>query len=415
MKESFVNRKYLFYMTVKSIIKRVLKEQSEEWLDITPEYYIDLLKYVNGDGSLIKRLPDYRGKKIRVTGDLSFNEGRDVSNIDSIDYVDGKLDISSTNISYFDKDKVKGRFSYWNSKMWKIERQKILNQKLSTLDEYRQEGEWDVTNDDDESNETEALYMHLRSEGIVNEYENDEGEEKEEDKYFIWKTKYKHYGNTSMYEWLGSDKFESEWIVIPDDEIQNAATESLKQRIDEMGYEAFTSWVWENNLDEKEVENWLYDFYEGDVRDSPEDFGIEKELTSQQERYVEIYEEKINRLNNRLNSEDLTDEEIEDIEDEITGAEELIEDIKENPEGDYSEEGIEDAIQSRVEDTSNYFVGFLKDMGYEPKYILQFVDIDGVCEDIIRNDGYGNILSSYDGSDDEYKVNDKWYHVMRHN
>jgi hypothetical protein len=37
MKESFVNRKYLFYMTVKSTIKRVLKEQSEEWLDITPE------------------------------------------------------------------------------------------------------------------------------------------------------------------------------------------------------------------------------------------------------------------------------------------------------------------------------------------------------------------------------------------
>jgi hypothetical protein len=415
MKESFVNRKYLYYMNLKNIIRRVLNEQDEEWVDVSPEYYMDLLKYVNGNGAIIKRLPDYNGKKIRITGDLDLNGYKDISNIDSIDYVDGDLSINSTNISYFDKNKVKGIFSYWHSTMYSIEKRRILNQKLDTLDGYRQEGEWDVTNDDDESNETEALYMHLRSEGIVNEYENDEGEEVEEDKYFIWKTKYTSYGNSSMFEWLGSDKFESEWIVIPDDKIHYAATEALKQRIDEMGFDSFNEQVWENNLDEKEVENWLYDFYEGDVRDSPKDFGIEKELTSQQERYVEIYEEKINRLNNRLNSEDLTDKEIEDIEDEITGAEELIEDIKENPEGDYSEEGIEDAIQSRVEDTSNYFLEFLKDMGYEPKYILQFVDIDGVCEDIIRNDGYGNILSSYDGLDDEYKVNDKWYHVMRHN
>jgi len=49
------------------------------------------------------------------------------------------------------------------------------------------------------------------------------------------------------------------------------------------------------------------------------------------------------------------------------------------------------------------------------EYIIEFVDIDGVCEDVISNDGYGNILNGYDGQDDEYKVNGKWYHVMRHN
>ena len=51
-------------MSLKNIIRKVLKEQDEEWVDVSPEDYIDLLKYVNGDGSLIKRLPDYRGKKI---------------------------------------------------------------------------------------------------------------------------------------------------------------------------------------------------------------------------------------------------------------------------------------------------------------------------------------------------------------
>jgi hypothetical protein len=399
-------------MNLKNIIRRVLKEQDEEWVNIDPEYYIDLLKYVNGDGALIKRFPQYRGKKIRITGDLRLNNV-DVTNIDSVDYVDGILDLGSSEVSYFDKNKVKGSFNYYNSKMYRLERAKILKKKLESLDQYRQEGEWDVTNNDEESNETEALYKHLRSKGFVSKYENNEGEEIKEDKYFIYKTKYRHYGNTSMYEWLGKDNFESEWIVIPDDRIKYAAIEYLEQRIDEMGYESFSEWVWENNLNEQQINDWLYDFYEDGVRDDPESYGIEKDLTSEQERYVEIYEEKINRLTKKLNPEDITEEEYDEIEAEIIDIENLIQEIKENPEGDFNEDLIGDAIQAQVDDSASDFPRFLKDMGFDPNFILDFVDIDGVCEDIIRSDGYGDILNSYDGDDDTYKVNDKWYHVMR--
>jgi len=397
------------------LIRRILKEQSEEWIDISPEDYYDLLKYVNGDGSLIKKIPQYKGKKIKITGDLDLSRDTKVSNIDSINYVTGNLNIDNTNISYFDKDTVKGRFSNMYSKMYKIEKKKILNQKLNTLDGYRQEGEWDVTNNDEESNKTEALFMHLKEDGFLGKYENNEGEEVSEDKYFIWETKYKHYGNTSMYEWLGEFSHESEWIVIPDDKIEYVATEQLKQQIDAMGYESFSESIWVNNLNEDEVHSWLYDFYEGMVRDSPEEYDIEKHLSLQQEKYVEVYEKKINILNSRLVNEDLTDEEIEEIEDDIFGAEELIKDIKENPEGDYSEDGIEGSIESQIDDSKYDFPRFLIEMGYDSKYILDFVDIDAVCEDVINSDGYGNILNGYDGKDDEYKVNGKWYHVMRYN
>jgi len=397
------------------LIRRILKEQSEEWIDISPEDYYDLLKYVNGDGSLIKKIPQYKGKKINITGDLDLSRDTKVSNIDSINYVTGNLNIDNTNISYFDKDTVKGRFSNMYSKMYKIEKKKILNQKLNTLNGYRQEGEWDVTNNDEESNKTEALFMHLKEDGFLGKYENNEGEEVSEDKYFIWETKYKHYGDTSMYEWLGEFSHESEWIVIPDDKIEYVATEQLKQQIDAMGYESFSESTWVNNLNEDEVHSWLYDFYEGMVRDSPEEYDIEKNLSLQQEKYVEVYEKKINILNSRLVNEDLTDEEIEEIEDDILGAEELIKDIKENPEGDYSEDGIEESIESQIDDSKYDFPRFLIEMGYDSKYILDFVDIDAVCEDVINSDGYGNILNGYDGKDDEYKVNGKWYHVMRYN
>jgi len=397
------------------LIRRILKEQSEEWIDISPEDYYDLLKYVNGDGSLIKKIPQYKGKKIKITGDLDLSRDTKVSNIDSINYVTGNLNIDNTNISYFDKDTVKGRFSNMYSKMYKIEKKKILNQKLNTLDGYRQEGEWDVTNNDEESNKTEALFMHLKEDGFLGKYENNEGEEVSEDKYFIWETKYRHYGDTSMYEWLGEFSHESEWIVIPDDKIEYVATEQLKQQIDAMGYESFSESIWVNNLNEDEVHSWLYDFYEGMVRDSPEEYDIEKHLSLQQEKYVEVYEKKINILNSRLVNEDLTDEEIEEIEDDIFGAEELIKDIKENPEGDYSEDGIEGSIESQIDDSKYDFPRFLIEMGYDSKYILDFVDIDAVCEDVINSDGYGNILNGYDGKDDEYKVNGEWYHVMRYN
>ena len=213
---------------------------------------------------------------------------------------------------------------------------------------------------------------------------------------------------------MGSESFESEWVVYPDDEIKRAAYEKIKSDIEEVGYEIFRPWVWENNLDDRQVRDWLYENYEDYVRSEPEDWDISKELSSQQEKYVEIYEQKLERLNSKLENEELTDEETEEIEDEISNIEDIVEEIKENPEGEYNEDEIEDRIQSLVDDYSDDFPRYLKDHGYESNYILEFVDIDGVCEDILQDSGYGEILNGYDSTDDEYKVNGKWYHVMRH-
>lgn len=403
-------------MSIKKIIRRVLLEQSEEWIDITPEDYIDLLKYVNGDGSLIKRLPDYRGKKIRVVGNLDLYRTDWVSNIDSVDLIQGDLNIESSNISNFDKSKVKGNFRNYQSKMYQIEQQKILKQKLNHQEVLREEGAWDVDNQDEISEETEALYQYLTEFRVPQTIENEEtGETITEDKYFIYHENYRHYGNANMYTWLGEDNFESEYVVYPDNRIQKAAEEAVQSLIDDSGYDAFREWVWENNLDEHEVRDFLYNEYEDVVRDSPEDYDIQKELSQEQERYIQIYEEKIDRLNNRLENEDLSEEQTEEIEDEISSIENIIEEIRENPEGDYNEDEIEGAIEGYVDNYANDFVTYLKDRGFPKNYILEFIDIDGVIQDIISSDGYGQILNGYDGSDNEYKVNETWYHVMRYN
>lgn len=398
-------------MGLKNNIRMYLNEQDEEWVSVSPEEYKDLLKYVNGDGSIINRLPDYKGKKIKIDGDLDLSYNGNVTNIDSIDYVDGNLDITKTNITYFDKNKVKGWFRYYSSRMEQIEKKKILDKKLKVLNGYRENGEWNVEDNNDElSNETEALFLHLMDIGSVSKYENEEGETVPEDKYFIWTD-----SNHNYYEWLGDENGESEWMVIPDDKIRDVAREYLQDSIDDSGYETFSPNVWENNLDTQEVERWLYDYFSDDIRNNPEYFDVPISLSEQQENYVKIYTQKIEKLTRRLSDEDLTEDQIEEIKDEISNIEEIIEDIHDSPEGDYSEEAIEDEINARVSDNSSDFMDFLKNIGYDTKYFLEFVDVDGVIEDIIDHDSYGSIINRYDGNDDEYKVNGKWYHVMRQN
>jgi hypothetical protein len=393
-------------MSLNSLIKKIIKEETEEWVDVSPEEYKELLDYVNGDGSFIKRLPDYVGKKIRITGELDLRGNKNVTNIDSVDLVEGDLDISYSSVSYFDKNKVRGRFDYWGSEMQRLEKLKIHKQRLAQQDVLREDDDWNVENNDKESNETEAIFEYLKESGNV---------EEGEDKYFLFKENYNHYGDSSVYLWLGSKNFESEYVVYEGDKIYDAAKENLESRIEESGFDTFREWVWEYHIDERYVRDYLYEDYSEYVRQSPEDWNITKEFTKQQKEYLEIHQANIDRLNQKLEDGGLTNEEQEEIESDIYDYEQLIEDIKENPEGDYNEQDIEDTIEGMVDDNVDNIFSLLRDRGYDGHALLDFVDVDAAIDYVIRTDGYGNTLNSYDGTEDSYTINGEEYYVMRYN
>jgi hypothetical protein len=388
-------------MALKTIIRKILKEQAEEWVDVEPEEYLDLLKYVNGDGSRIKNFPQYKGKKIRILGNIVIDD-TEVSNIDSIDYVQGDLDISYTNIEFFDKSKVRGSFRNWGSEMEKIEKRKALQIKYDKLEKLRNSDAWNTSDGDILSYQTEALFQHLKSSGVVDE---------DEDKYFI----YPDYesGFVQHFIWLGSKLFESEWVVIREDKIYEAAYNSLKDTIDEVGYESFSAWVWEDYLDRDEIKRWLYDPYSEMVWDDPESWSIEKQLSNEQQKMVETFESRMEKLNYRLENEELTDDENTEIEDQISSIEDIIKDIKEDPKGEYDENEIEEAIERLTDEVADDFPDYLKNHGFHSSYILNFVDIDEVIDYVIRSDGYGSVLNRYDGSEDQEKVEGTWFYVMR--
>ena len=80
---------------------------------------------------------------------------------------------------------------------------------------------------------------------------------------------------------------------------------------------------------------------------------------------------------------------------------------------DYDEDQIENTIEDFVDSEIENFPRYMKNMGFEDDKILDFIDMDDLFTYVINSDGYGNILNHYDGRDDEYLVNNKWYHVMR--
>jgi hypothetical protein len=399
---------------MRDFFKNFLLEQDENLVTLTPDQYTETLEDVGGIASRVGNLKPYRGKGIVINGSLDLRKFKNVGPLTGVVRIMGRLDISNTNVSNIDGITVDGYVSSWGSTMHTNQLKKERNKKLSELTDYRENDEWNAENKDDDSERTEALYDFLVQEGIPTLYEDDNGDEIEEDKYFIYPNGVGNHGIGKQYEWLGSDTLQPDtYDVYTEDELDVAAKRYVESMVDDMGYDAFSSWVWDQALNKGEWRSWLEDFYDDIVRDDPENYDIGLELSTNQQHQVNQLTKTIENLNNRLEKEELSDEEYENIERKIEGLEETIEDIKEDPQGGYDESSIENEITDRVNEYVDDIDDFIKHYGYESSFIMDFVDLNEVTDIVVNNDGYGNLLNSHDGEMFETQVNGDWYFVMR--
>lgn len=392
-------------MKMSKIIEGLIIEQelNDEWVKLSPDEYVDLLDLVNGIGSRIKNIKGYKGKKIYITGNLRIpSTGIKITDIDSIDYVNGNLDIRDTDIKYFDKNKVEGNFSYYGSEMWDIERRQANQKKLAELDELRKQDVWNINNGEDVSIRTSLLFNKLQNDGTV---------EEGEDKYFLYPELRERQRQT--FEWLGDDKFESTYTVYTEEEADIAAIQYVEELLDELGFTAFSPWVFENNIDEDYTEDFLTDYYTDTVYESPGDWGVPLELSDDQKKYLEITQKRIDKLQESLNQPNITEEEKQKIKKDIFDFEAIIDDIKENPEGDeYDEDQIDEVVKSLVDNNKDSILDFIDEMGMGDEFKMNFIDKKGVAEDVINSDGYG-VLSFYDGEVDEEYYDGETYYIVR--
>ena len=399
-------------MSIKHFVKNFIVENDEDIIQMSPEDYLEVLDDVGGIAERVYKV--YR-KPIVITGDLNLGKYKNVGPLTGIQRIMGRLDISHTNVPSVEGITVDGYVSDYGSSMWKIKMQRELNRKLAELDEKRQDGEWDVENEDDDSERTEALYEYLERNGDVDTVEDEEGNDVPEDKYYIYPSGRATYGYGKQYEWLGAGGGfnPNTYDVYTEDEANRAATQAVESMLDDMGMDAFSEWVFDDALDKQSWTSWLYDFYDDYVRQDPGDWDIPLELSQQQMRQVQQLQANLDSLNKRLETEELPDDQYEQIESQIEDLEEYIQNIKDDPQGGYDESTIENVINDRVSEWEDDIKGFINHYGYDKNFIMDFIDTDSIVNTVISSDGYGSLLNSYDGDYDTFDINGTTYYVMR--
>jgi hypothetical protein len=400
-------------MSMKNFIKDFLLEQDENLVTISPDQYLETLESVGGLASRVAILKPFKGKGIVIDGDLDLRKFKNVGKLTGIVRVKGRLDIANTNVSSLDGITVDGYVSSHNSTMYINKLKNIKNQKLAKLAQYRRDEEWNIENGEDESERTEALYDYLIEEGIPDRIEYEDGSENEEDKYFIYPNGSGSYGVGKQYEWIGGDSLSPTYYdVYTSDELDLAALQYVENLVNDVGMDAFKSWVWEDGVDSEKWEEWLIDFYEETVYDDPEGYNVEKELSNEQAQQVNQMNNTIANLTKKLEDPNLSDEEKNKIKTKIYGLTNIIEEIAEEPEGDYDDDSVRDIAKSMASEYENDILGFIETYGFDKKFFMDFVDLKRVTETVVNSDGYGQLLSSSGEEAFEANINGTWYFVI---
>ena len=178
-----------------------------------------------------------------------------------------------------------------------------------------------------------------------------------------------------------------------------------------------------DNLEKDYVRRYITDTFEEIVWNDPEGYvdESERELSKKQIEEIQVLSFRINLLETEIQKmasmnvenpiqEKRVDELLESYQGLIDDYQEQIQEIEDNPDGDYKEEAIEAAVQSQIENYWDDPIGFLEDWAGE--ITKNFVDIDGIIDDIVEEDGL-SVLSRYDGEVHEVQQNDEVYYIIR--
>jgi hypothetical protein len=424
----------------KHLIK-VIKEQEEEYYKISPQELLNMLELGSYSSAVLKP-KFFEGKKLYVTGDLDLR-GKPIKTLGNIAYIDGNLDISKTNISSVEGVRVKGYISDYGSP---VEAKRIRQEELKKLagaESRREDGDWDLTNPniDEEGLAANALFDHLVSEGKLDEMDNetkellntkiqqleelksaynpteedsqdyiydemsdleDEIEELQEnyaDVYNIIPTGYQPYNKVYAFEVIGLRN--QEYMVGTYDDMYEAAIEKTEQLLDDVGLDGLKKELWMNNLDKDSMREYIEEFYDNDIRESPESHFRQDdyELTDEQEERKEQLENQISDLKEQLENTQEEDE-INDLEQQIDELQDEFDSIE--PDDEPTEEMIEEKVSQYVKRAMRDPANWFESMGLEDS-IQYYVNMKGVAKDIVDHDGIGTI-SSYDGSYDNVYI-----------
>lgn len=467
MKKLVLTEKELKQFLTKILIES--EEETDNYIFMTGDEYKELLRLSSWNSAGLMRIPKFRNKKIVITTKLDLS-GKPIKRLDGVVRVDGPLSISNTNIADISNIAVKGWVSDYGTPIEAKRKAKERREKLASAEERRENDEWNLEgNIDDEGLKANALFNHLVSDGEIEPIDEEEKEllnnlkqqseelnkkykeceedclellnqvdevddkiqeleEKNVDVYYVIPTKYGHY-KLDVFEVVTPGLQDKRYAVGDEDEISDSLRNYYEEYIESIGRREFMlsyKHLIENNIDKREFENHLEQVYDEWVRDSPDSYfnDDDYELTSEQEARQDELENYIEEMENLLSDtqdeqrdiEDSDSEEYQKLDEKIKEIETNIETAQEELDGieplqEPTEEMIENKVKELVEDGLYDPVDWFRNLGYD-EIPEQFIDMDGVVQDLYDQGDYGD-LNSYDGSYDTQEVNGKYYYIMR--
>jgi vacuolar-type H+-ATPase subunit I/STV1 len=443
---------------LRKVINQIIVETEDEYYRISPEDYLDVMQYASYNGNVFRKMKQYGGKPLYITGDLDLG-GKDVKDIGPIAYVDGSLDIRSTKVSDLGGLQVKKYISDSGSPREKIRERQELNAKLGEQESLRDSDEWALEQGDETGEKAHALFDNLVNNGEIEplsdedkekltilrrklqdleqEYEElddnddrayevqeaidetqseiEELEENDADVYMMYaQPRYTHYGLT-QFEVLIPGFKDREYTVGTNEEMDAAALQYAVSYIDDVGADGFSESFIEDYLDVDAIVSMAEDDYDYQIRDYPDSYFSDSdyELTDEQEQRIEQLESQISDLEEQLMDLDSDDENYyeygKDIENQIEALQEELDNIEVDTEP--SEDMIENKVAELVRDVRRDPLDYLKNLGLD---IKEYIDEDELAQGLVDSDGWG-IMNSYDGQYDSEEVNGITYYIMRIN
>jgi hypothetical protein len=421
---------------IQRVVQMLVEEEGQESVVITPEQYINFLKFTNYNGKLVQNMKQFRGKRIVIDGDLSLRN-TDANNITNIT-VNGGLDLSYTLVNSIE-GLIYNNISTYGTPYQKIQIKKQRQIELAKQNDLRQEDEWNLeTATSDIAITANVLFEFLTSSSGLYEAKEpnhdarlqqlyaekermEEIERKTEDNENLMDLEaveeeieylelridvynlvyaYKYYNMRVFYVLTGDlEESKERWAVGDNYDTHMSAYEKIDELIDDIGIKGFNQSFVEDYIDVEELKETFREDEESNVRENLEDFFNEEDF----EYSDPAVQERIDEINKMLeDSENLSQEQYDELNEEL---DELKDSDKTIPE-DLIEDKVEDLVNDLVDDPMTT----IQNYGLE---IENYIDTQGFKEGLLRSDGIGHTLNTYDGEYDTIEFNDETYYILQ--
>jgi hypothetical protein len=283
----------------------------------------------------------------------------------------------------------------------------VEQSELKWAEERRERDDWrlEKLHSGDLGSSAHALYNFLRSEGEI-------GDDKDVYDIIPMGSEY------SMYIFATTDDLDTQWIVGTSDDAFQSAKDYLSDLIDSEGLGTlFSADSVSGYVDNDEYVRFIRGNFEESVRDEPESYLEDdmRELSEKQMMFVQYLELKIQKLGKKLESATDQDEK-ESIHIMINNTQEKIDEIQDDPQGEFSEERIEAAIDNLVDqyyrDPESYFNDWWGEFDVKVLMRNNLIDIDELIDDAVSTDGAAHTLNTYDGTSYEVRFEGDTYEIM---